>query len=117
MKALLDAGKREKGPLWVRIDMAPNLAKQLGAKFVLTSSDSSMSITKTVKDDMDPGNDTVDLLFEGLWKDLGLFFQSRGGLSAPSSRYSKASPMGSLASSGRPRLMTTGPAADEGGIG
>ncbi len=70
MKALLDAGKREKGPLWVRIDMAPNLAKQLGAKFVLTSSDSSMSITKTVKDDMDPGNDTVDLLFEGLWKDL-----------------------------------------------
>lgn len=70
MKALLESRDREKGPLWIRIDMAPKVAKQANAKFVLTSSDSSIVITKTVKDDLDPGNDTIDLLFDNLWKDL-----------------------------------------------
>jgi hypothetical protein len=61
---------REKGPLWVRIDMPPKLAEQVGARFVLTSSDQSISMTLTVRDNMEPGNETVDLLYEDLWKDL-----------------------------------------------
>ncbi len=61
---------REKGPLWVRIDMLPKHAEQMDAKFILTSSDCSISITLTVRDDMEPDNETVDLLFDDLWKDL-----------------------------------------------
>jgi hypothetical protein len=70
MKALIEAATRGKGPLWVRIDMAPKIAEEVGAKFVLTSSDGSISITKTVKDDMEPGNETIDLVYDDLWKDL-----------------------------------------------
>jgi hypothetical protein len=76
MKALIEAAKREKGPLWVRIDMAPRIAEQNHAKFRLTSSDNSIAITKTVKDDMEPGNETIDLLFEDLWKDLSYSLQA-----------------------------------------
>ncbi len=97
MKALLDAGKREKGPLWVRVDMAPKLAKKLGAKFVLTSSDSSISITKTVKDDMEPGNDTVNLLFEDLWKDLSYSLQVEAVAGSIESLF-EGVPYGNLAS-------------------
>jgi type VI secretion system secreted protein VgrG len=61
---------RESGPLWVRIDIPPKHAEQVGAKFILSSSDRSIAITLTVRDDMVPGNETVDLLYEGLWKDL-----------------------------------------------
>jgi hypothetical protein len=73
---------REKGPLCVRIDMPPKHAKQVDARFILTSSDKSITITLTVRDDMDPGNDTVDLLFEDLWKDLSysLRVEESGGV-------------------------------------
>jgi len=72
MRALLEKGdpKREKGPLWVRIDVTPEHAQQMGTLFVLTSSDQSIAITQTAKDDMVAGNETVDLLYEDLWKDL-----------------------------------------------
>ena len=50
--------------------MPPKLAEQVGARFVLTSSDQSISMTLTVRDNMEPGNETVDLLYEDLWKDL-----------------------------------------------
>jgi len=71
-EAAQDKGEpsREKRPLWVRIDMLPKHAEQVAAKFVLTSSDHSIAITLTVRDDMEPGNETVDLLFNDLWKDL-----------------------------------------------
>jgi hypothetical protein len=75
MKALIEAATRGKGPLWVRIDMAPKIAEEVGAKFVLTSSDDSITITKTVKDDMEPGNETIDLVFDDLWKDLSYSLQ------------------------------------------
>jgi hypothetical protein len=99
MKALVDAvekSKREKGPLWVRIDMTPKVAEQVGANFVLTSSDNSISITKTVKDDMEPGNDTVDLLFEDLWKDLSYSLKVEAASSAES--LFEGIPYGNLAS-------------------
>ena len=78
MKALIEAATRGKGPLWVRIDMAPKIAEEVGAKFVLTSSDSSISITKTVKDDMEPGNETIDLVYDDLWKDLSYSLRVEG---------------------------------------
>jgi hypothetical protein len=82
MKAMMEAANREKGPLWVRIDMAPKSAEEVGAKFVLTSSDGSISITKTVKDDMEPGNETIDLVYDDLWKDLSysLRIEEAGGV-------------------------------------
>jgi len=78
----MEAANREKGPLWVRIDMAPKSAEEVGAKFVLTSSDGSISITKTVKDDMEPGNETIDLVYDDLWKDLSysLRIEEAGGV-------------------------------------
>jgi type VI secretion system secreted protein VgrG len=65
-----DDTAREKGPLCIRIDMLPKHAEQVDARFVLTSSDQSIAITLTVRDDMEPGNETVDLLYKDLWKDL-----------------------------------------------
>ena len=82
MKAMIEAANREKGPLWVRIDMAPKHAQQVGATFVLRSSDQSIAIAQTVRDDMKPGSETIDLLYEGLWKDLSysLRIEEAGGV-------------------------------------
>ena len=73
---------REKGPLWVRVDMLPKHAEQVAARFVLTSSDQSNAITLTVRDDMEPGNETVDLLFKDLWKDLSYSLRVEDGSEA-----------------------------------
>jgi hypothetical protein len=82
MKAMMEAANREKGPLWIRIDIPPEQAQQAGARFVLTSSDRSVTMTQTVQDDMEPGNETIDLLYDDLWKDLSysLRIEEDGGL-------------------------------------
>ena len=81
MKAMMEAENRQKGPLWVRIDMPPEHAQQVGATFVLTSSDRSIAMTQTVQDDMEPGNETIDLVYDDLWKDLSysLRIEEAGG--------------------------------------
>ena len=66
-----DASEEEEtGELRVRLEIDPSDAKSRDDRFTLFSSDSSVKITKTVKDDQQPGDAFVDLVFDGLPKHL-----------------------------------------------
>jgi type VI secretion system secreted protein VgrG len=77
------AKEREKGPLRVRIELSPEEACDAKAKFILTSSDGSIEITRTVQDDMVPGNETIELAYPNLWKDLSYTLRVHEGDQEP----------------------------------
>ena len=52
--------------VWIRLDVTPEEAADVGDRFVLTSTDGSYSKEKTVKDDQVPGDAYIDLRYTGL---------------------------------------------------
>lgn len=86
------------------IRLAINPANNLfgSDKFILSSTDGSISITKTVADDLIPGDDYLDLLFENLDTSLNYKLEQIDGSSGDSYTYFKSFSYGALGVQSRP---------------